>query len=267
MLRTRILTALIALPLLIALILLAPAWCFNVVVMAITFLGLMEMASMARLRVPAAKIMIAAAGMVVAISMLIDHTGAAVSAGIVIALIGTLFGTLLTAEDMERSVSDASEILFSALYAGVLLPHFIWLRRLPDGPALVFFTIACTMGSDAGGYFAGRSFGRTKLWPSVSPKKTIEGSAGSLGGAMLIGVLFGVTIFDLFSVTGACAVAMVISVLAQVGDLMESMIKRAHDAKDSGWILPGHGGVLDRTDSLVLPVVFIYYAALAVPPG
>jgi phosphatidate cytidylyltransferase len=267
MLRARILTAVIALPLLIALILVGSDVLFGGVVMTITFIGLMEMASMARLEVPGAKIMIVAAGMVVATSMLFDHTGAAVSAGLVVALIGTLFGTLLTAEDMQRSVSAASEILFSAVYAGALLPHFIWLRGLPDGPYLVFLTIACTMGSDAGGFFAGRSFGRTKLWPSVSPKKTIEGSAGSIAGSILVGVVFGVWIFDLFSIAGAAAVAVVISVLAQVGDLMESMIKRAHDAKDSGWLLPGHGGVLDRTDSLVLPVVFIYYAALAAPPG
>ncbi len=267
MLRARILSAIIALPILIALILVSPTWLFASFVMAMTFLSLMEMATMARLPVPGAKIMIATAGMVVAVSMLIDHTGAAVSAGVVIALIGTLFGTLLTAEDMERSVGAASEVLFAALYAGALLPHFIWLRELPDGPYLVLFTIACTMGSDAGGYFAGRSFGRTKLWPSVSPKKTIEGSIGSLCGSMLVGVLFGVFILELFSIPGSAAVAVVISVLAQVGDLMESMIKRAYDAKDSGWIIPGHGGVLDRTDSLVLPVVFIYYAALAAPPG
>lgn len=267
MLRARVLTAVVALPILIALIFASPAWAFAAFVMAITFLSLMEMATMSRLKVPGVRLMIASAGMVVAISMLIDHTGAAVSAGIVIALIGTLFGTLLTAEDMERSVGAASEILFSALYAGALLPHFIWLRELPDGPRLVFFTIACTMGSDAGGYFAGRAFGRTKLWPSVSPKKTIEGSAGSIFGSMAVAVLFGVYFFELFSVPGACAVAAVISVLAQVGDLMESMIKRAYDAKDSGWIIPGHGGVLDRTDSLVLPAVFIYYAALAAPPG
>jgi phosphatidate cytidylyltransferase len=115
------------------------------------------------------------------------------------------------------------------------------------------------MASDAGGYFAGRSFGKTKLWPAVSPSKTIEGSAGSLAAAVLVSLIFGVWLFDLFSLGGAIVVGLAISVLAQVGDLMESMIKRAYGAKDSGWIVPGHGGVLDRTDSLVLPIVFVYY--------
>lgn len=259
MLRTRILTAIVAIPLLILLIMKASPWLFNSVVMAFTLLSLAEMASMAKLGTPGATVMTLAGGMTVAISMLIDHSGAGVSAGIVLALIGTLIGTLITAKDMKRSVNAASEILFSALYAGALLPHMIWLRALPNGPMLVLLAIAGTMASDAGGYFAGRSFGKNKLWPSVSPAKTIEGSIGSLLAAVLVSLGFGVWLFQLFSVGGAIVVGLLISVLAQVGDLIESMIKRAYGAKDSGWILPGHGGVLDRTDSVVLPMIFVYY--------
>ena len=262
MLRTRLATAAVALPLLVWLILAAPAWLYDSFILFFTFVSLREMAAMARIPVRGATTLITAAGMTVAVSMLIDHSGAAVSAGIVIALIITLLGTLASAKDMGQSVRGAAEILMASLYGGVFLPHLIWLRELDRGALLVFFVIACSMGSDVGGYFVGRSFGSRKLWPTVSPKKTIEGAAGAVGAAVMVGVVVGHLLFGLLGVGEALVVAAVISVLAQVGDLLESMIKRAHDAKDSGWLVPGHGGVLDRTDSIILPVVFVYYYAV-----
>src|SRR5690606_5651983 len=120
--------------------------------------------------------------------------------------------------------------------------------------------IACAMGSDTGGYFAGRFAGRTKLMPRVSPSKTVEGSVGGLLGAMVlaIGVWLvlpppGATLEELVFL------GLAIRVLAHAGDLIEALLMRAYGAKDSGWIIPGHGGILDRIDSLVLPFVFAYY--------
>ncbi len=262
MLRTRIATALVAVPLLIWLILGAPPLVFNLFILAITFLSLQEFAAMASGGAGGMRTLTTGGGMVIALSMWIDPSGAAVSAGIVLCLIGTLLATLATATDMERSIQDAGQALFGALYGGVLLPHLIWLRAMPNGPDWVFFVIACCMASDVGGYFAGRSFGKHKLWPSVSPNKTVEGSIGSVVGSLALGFVLNAAFFDLMPPARVAAVAGLVSVLAQLGDLLESMIKRAFDAKDSGWILPGHGGVLDRTDSLVLPIVFIYYYAI-----
>ena len=126
---------------------------------------------------------------------------------------------------------------------------------------LVFFVLATAMASDAGGYFAGRAHGRRKLWPTVSPNKTVEGAAGSVVAAVVIGTLFQMLLVGRFGFVESMLVTAMMSVLSQLGDLSESMIKRAYNAKDSGWMIPGHGGVLDRTDSMILPIVFTYYYA------
>ncbi|MFN2426259.1 MAG: phosphatidate cytidylyltransferase [Candidatus Binatia bacterium] len=261
MLKQRIITALIAIPLLIWLILAAPGWLYSSVVLAVTFVSLREMAEMQRVGTYGAKLLTVGAGMTIALAMLVDSTGATLSAGIVVALIGVLLGQLATAEDMSRSVMGAGQILFAALYGGLLLPHLIWLRSIDHGPGLVFLVLATAMASDAGGFFAGRAWGKRKLWPTVSPNKTVEGAAGSVLAAVVIGTLFQIILVQRFSFLESIVVTAVLSLLAQLGDLSESMIKRAYDAKDSGWIIPGHGGVLDRTDSMVLPIVFTYYYA------
>ncbi len=257
----------VALPLLIWLILFSPALLFNAVVVAATFISLQELAIMAGERLRSTRTVTTGGGMAIAVSMWIDPTGAAVSAGIVACLIATLLATLATARDMEQSVHSAGQSLLGALYGGLLLPHLIWLRALPDGTHWVFFVFACCMASDVGGYFAGRAFGKTKLWPRVSPNKTVEGSVGSMFGSLVIAAVFNWWFLHVLSGLEIVLVALLVSLLAQLGDLLESMIKRAYGAKDSGWIIPGHGGVLDRTDSLVLPIVFVYYYAYYSLPG
>lgn len=261
MLKQRIATALVAIPALIWLILGASEALYSSVVLAFTFLSLRELAEMQRVRVYGATLLTVGAGMSIALAMLVDSSGATLSAGIVVALIGVLLGTLATAEDMARSVAGAGQILFAALYGGLFLPHLLWLRTIDHGPGLVFFVLATAMASDAGGYFAGRSWGNRKLWPTVSPNKTVEGAAGSVASAVVIGTAFQMILVGRFDFVESLLVTATLSLLAQIGDLSESMIKRAYDAKDSGWILPGHGGVLDRTDSMVLPIVFTYYYA------
>lgn len=261
MLRQRLLTAAVAIPVLSWLILGASWAIFSSVVLAFTFLSLGELAAMQRVPVQGSKMLTVGAGMAIALAMLVDSTGATLSAGIVVALIGVLLGTLATAEDMQRSVVGAGQILFASLYGGLLLPHLIWLRGIEHGPGLVFFVLATAMASDAGGFFAGRAWGKRKLWPTVSPNKTVEGAAGSVAAAVVIGTLFQMLLVGRFAFVESLYVTALMSVLAQLGDLSESMIKRAYDAKDSGWLLPGHGGVLDRTDSMVLPIVFTYYYA------
>lgn len=261
MLKQRIITAIIAIPILIWLILGASGAIYATVVLLCTLVSLLELAAMQRVRVVGSTLLTAGAGMTIALSMLVDSSGTTLSAAIVVALIGVLLGTLATAEDMQRSVVGAGQILFAALYGGLLLPHLLWLRRIDYGPGLVFFVIATAMASDAGGYFAGRAYGRRKLWPVVSPNKTVEGAVGSVASAMVIGTMFQMAIVGRFGFVESLVVTAMMSVFAQLGDLSESMIKRAYDAKDSGWIIPGHGGVLDRTDSMVLPIVFTYYYA------
>ena len=120
------------------------------------------------------------------------------------------------------------------------------------------------MGCDTGAYFAGRAWGRRKLLPAVSPSKTVEGAIGGLAGAVIIALLARAVFFPR-PIAEIVGLALVIAVLAELGDLCESALKRAFGAKDSGWIIPGHGGILDRVDSLIVaaPVCFHLTRSLA----
>ena len=133
----------------------------------------------------------------------------------------------------------------------ILVPAWLALRHLhgqPNGPALVFGLLLIVWAADVGAYFAGRNFGKHKLAPRVSPKKTWEGVAGGLLLATLVSILAALSLG--VDVERLAAVGLVASALSVVGDLTVSMFKRNADLKDSGNILPGHGGVMDRIDSL-----------------
>jgi phosphatidate cytidylyltransferase len=262
-LRARILTALVAIPFLLWMIHWGPSWFLSVFVLFMTFVALREFAAMALKGVSGGTTMVTVGGMTIAVTMGLMQSGTAVSAGIVACLVSVMVGTLWTAREMQQSVNTAGQILLGCLYAGVLLPHFIWVRALPEtGPGWVTLVLAVVMAGDAGGYFGGRTFGKRKLWPQVSPNKTVEGAASSFGMSVLVGCIFNLVASPHLGYLESLLVCGIINVLAQLGDLLESMLKRAYDANDSGWIFPGHGGVLDRTDSLVLPIVFVYYYAI-----
>ena len=268
MLRTRLLTAAVAIPLLIWLIRWSPPAFFAGFLGVVTALGLYEYFAMA---LPGAALE-QTAGMVWGLAVaagVISQRPALWGAGLGLAVVGGLIFTLLHPEALATGVNRLGLTLLGVLYVGFFTPHVVLLRGLPDdvGWRWVFVTVASVFGSDSGGYFAGRAYGRHKLMPAVSPSKTVEGAVGALGGAILLGSLFRLLLLrDVLGAGEAVAIALVISVLAQFGDLCESALKRAFGAKDSGWILPGHGGILDRLDSLLFPFVFAYYYA-AFPSG
>jgi phosphatidate cytidylyltransferase len=144
--------------------------------------------------------------------------------------------------------------------------------RIPPGGVLLIFPILITWASDIGAYFSGRAIGGRKLIPSVSPGKTVAGAVGGLVASMLVSWLYAravlVPVASLgFTPWGALLFGAIISVAAQVGDLFESLIKRDGGVKDSSRIIPGHGGVLDRLDSLifVLPVAYLLLGWLPIP--
>jgi phosphatidate cytidylyltransferase len=149
------------------------------------------------------------------------------------------------------------------IYIGWLLSHYLALREVPDyGRNWVFFTLFVTFASDSAAFFVGRGLGRHRLAPRISPNKTWEGSVGGLAGAVIIGMLFTLpTPFQLpLSYGQAVLLGLLVSVAGQIGDLLESWFKRRTGVKDSGALLPGHGGALDRLDSVILagPVVYYY---------
>ncbi|MDD4985671.1 MAG: CDP-archaeol synthase, partial [Dehalococcoidales bacterium] len=147
------------------------------------------------------------------------------------------------------------------LYVGWLLGHLVALRGLDDGRNWVFFILFVTWASDTLAFFVGRKFGRHKLAPGISPGKTWEGVAGGIGAAAVVSILFfNPTPFRLPLISGqVIPLAILVSVFGQLGDLVESLLKRNMGVKDSGRIMPGHGGILDRIDSLLFASALVYY--------
>ena len=153
------------------------------------------------------------------------------------------------------------------LYIGWLLGHLVALRGLDYGRDWVLLALFVTFASDSMAYFIGSAFGRHPLAPGISPKKTWEGAAGGIAGAIGIGMLI-VLILDL-PVTYIQAILLSIgaSIFGQLGDLLESLFKRSVGIKNSGNAIPGHGGFLDRMDSVVFAGAFVYYYATVLCNG
>ena len=190
-----------------------------------------------------------------------------------------------------RPLGAAASTLFGVLYTGGMLsfgyavryhPYVIESVRVPlgsitvsAGGLLLLLPILLTWASDIGGFFVGRAFGKRKLMPSVSPGKTVAGAIGGLAATIIVGWLYARFVLTpttqlAFVRGGVIGFAILVSVAAQIGDLAESLLKREAGMKDSSHIIPGHGGVLDRFDSLlfVLPVSYVLFNALLVwaPP-
>jgi phosphatidate cytidylyltransferase len=260
-LRTRLATAAVALPALWLLTQYLPLWLFAGFIVAVTAIGLYEYFDMAFADRPWLRFAGVAWGIFLAggvVSLRAEVWGAVLTGGLMIAL---LVAVLAGSDDLGGAMQRLGIMLLGVLYVGFLTPHIVLLRAPSEGWRLVLFTVYVAMGSDSGGYFAGRAFGRHKLAPAVSPSKTVEGALGAVAGAMLIAAACRLVFLRALSPGEAAVVGAVISVLAQLGDLAESALKRAFGAKDSGWIIPGHGGILDRLDSLLFPFVLTYYYA------
>lgn len=169
--------------------------------------------------------------------------------------LASLYG--LGGSDNQRGFMTGVSALFGAIYLGGLFSYLLRLRALPYGFWLCFFVVAVVWLNDAGAYFIGRRFGRHRLLPRVSPGKTWEGSLGGLLVGLLAAVVFGLILGQ--SVWTALLAGGVVSIAGQIGDLVESNLKRFVGAKDSGGVLPGHGGVLDRFDSALFALPAAYY--------
>ncbi len=169
--------------------------------------------------------------------------------------------------DMTNSLAHIAVTIFGIMYIGWMGSHLVMLRELPAalglddhmGAQLVFFAALLTWATDTGAYLFGVAFGRHKLIPRISPKKTVEGAIGGLLAAGLCGWLCAKGLTPFLTPLAATVVGLIVGVMAQLGDLVESMIKRDAGIKDSAELIPGHGGVLDRFDSMLFTVPVLYY--------
>ncbi|HZG61059.1 MAG TPA: phosphatidate cytidylyltransferase [Anoxybacillus sp.] len=153
---------------------------------------------------------------------------------------------------------EAGFVLLATLYVGIGFHYFIETRLA--GLHYIFYALFIIWATDTGAYFIGRAIGKRKLWPEISPNKTIEGSLGGIISALIVAaVYYAVADFEQ-TLTTLLMMTVVLSAFGQIGDLVESAFKRHYGVKDSGKILPGHGGILDRFDSLlfILPLLHFF---------
>ncbi|GAB3067152.1 phosphatidate cytidylyltransferase [Virgibacillus ainsalahensis] len=148
-------------------------------------------------------------------------------------------------------------ILLAVLYVGMGFYYLIETQRA--GLNYIFYALFIIWATDTGAYLFGRAFGKRKLWPEISPKKTIEGALGGILMACIVAVIFQLIYPFSFSMTVLIGATILASVFGQIGDLVESAFKRHYGVKDSGNILPGHGGILDRFDSLLFVLPLLHF--------
>lgn len=179
------------------------------------------------------------------------------------AIVLSLFG-LLTRRQKEGTFTSWVWTIAGILYIGWLLSHLVALRGLDSGRNWVFLVLFVTWVSDTTAFLVGRGLGRHKLAPTISPGKTWEGTIGGICGGIAVSTLFFTPTPLQLPLTSGQAILLgaITSILGQVGDLVESLLKRNLGVKDSGNLMPGHGGILDRIDSLILAGIVVYYYAV-----
>jgi len=176
-------------------------------------------------------------------------------------VIAPLIGVVLR-QGPARAFQDWAWTAGGVLYMGWLLSYLVLLRGLPQGREWTILAVFATFASDTAAYFVGRAWGRHKLAPAISPGKTWEGAVGGLLGTVVATVALDLLLGLSQGYLRAIVLGLVISVFAQLGDLAESLLKRSTGVKDAGRLIPGHGGILDRLDSIVFTGVVVYYYAL-----
>lgn len=166
----------------------------------------------------------------------------------------------------KYDLKDIMLVLIGFFYVAYLLSYILMVREDPTyGPWLIWLIFIVAFGSDTCAYFIGVKFGKNKLARHLSPKKSVEGSIAGIIGATLLSVLYGVILYQTGHITDSAKIIPFFfiggigSVLSQIGDLAASAMKRQNKIKDFGSIMPGHGGVLDRLDSIIFTAPFVYY--------
>ena len=166
---------------------------------------------------------------------------------------------------VEEALPSSAIAVLATMYVGMLGGSMIRLRSdfgPVIGPNLIFFLLIVVWLGDAGAYYVGKRFGKHKLAPRISPKKTVEGLVGGIITSVIAAVVIHLTFFPQMQLIHAIIVGIVLSVTGVIGDLAESMWKRSAAVKDSGTLIPGHGGFLDRFDSILFtaPILYVYWA-------
>jgi phosphatidate cytidylyltransferase len=265
----RFLTALVLIPLVLVLVFLGPKWLFTLAVAAVAALAGWEYLGLAErggAKPPRVAVLVAVLALFAGNFEYPDQT-APIFGGLSLGLL--VYCTFRSS--VEQVMADAAVSIFCLLYVGFTLIALPTLREETNGPSLLVFLMCVVWAGDIAAFYVGRAWGRHKLASTLSPNKTWEGALGSVAGSLLVtGGLLGLAkLFEMWNSAKLSypedlwywlGLAVVVNVAAQVGDLAESALKRSAGVKDSGNLLPGHGGVLDRIDALLLAAPVLWYA-------
>jgi phosphatidate cytidylyltransferase len=251
----RIVTALIGIPAVIGLVGWGGGQIFTLLMFVVTLACLWEYYRIAFPARPSERAVGILAGALTGFGVLSGWPSAGLAGVTVLLFCGHLF----FAGPLEERFNRLAWTVLGTLYIGFLLPHAALLYGLVDGPRWIFFILLVVMSGDSAAYFVGSTLGKKKLYPEISPGKTVEGAIASTAASLVAGAAAGNFLLPAHPWPEMLGLALVSSVLGQVGDLFESWIKRVFGVKDSSGLIPGHGGLLDRMDSLIFPLVLTAY--------
>jgi len=263
---TRLITAIILLPVVILSILKGGPFVFACLLSIFSFLGMHEFYRMALPgRTLESWLAAACAAAVIFIPFLGgDQLALAAITGLFLAF-ALLF--LFRIRDIADAARDIAYAALGFLYIPLLLMHLVMLHRTTYGWQWLLVIMLIVMTNDSAAYYTGSAFGKHRLYPQVSPKKSVEGALGGLVGSMAGTLLARFTFFPQLTLVDALLTAVFIGILGQTGDLFESLLKRSFGVKDSGNSIPGHGGVLDRLDSIIFAAPAMYYYVIYIFKG
>ena len=256
----RILTALGAVPLLLLVILAGPPSSFLALVLVVAIIGYWEISAMMQklgyrplpLGYPFVAVLVGT-----------FYPGAPDIASVAILLLLTVGLGAVFFRDPQDGLGAAASTVFSTVYVGLLLGSLVGIRMVePDssGRHWVVFLLAVVMVGDTGAYYVGNAIGRHRLAPTLSPKKSIEGLVGGIGCSLVTALALRALFFPSLSLLTIAGLGLILSSLGVLGDLFESLLKRSAGVKDASSLIPGHGGILDRLDSILFssPALLLY---------
>ena len=263
MLKKRILSALWGLPLLVAIVWLGNPW-YTLLIASIALLGVLEFY---RMIAPSKGPPLIYLGLGFTLLFVLSPHYAEDPRLMPLLVTAAVFFTLVWLvfrSQREEAFTSWVWTLAGMFYVGWMLSYFVALRSMENGMEWVFLALLSTFASDTSAFFAGRALGKHPLARGISPWKTWEGAIAGLLGAIIACLILAIVLQDLnLGYQKAILLGFLISLFAQLGDLVESLLKRNMGVKDSGKLIPGHGGILDRIDSVVFVGALVYYYAIS----
>lgn len=255
----RVVTVVPLIPIILWMMFAGPRWLWQTFILAAVAIGGYELMAM---KVPSSRGLRSWGSMtsvLFAYTIIFMTSATAVYGVVLVIILGAMAWSLLQDDPLHNASVRVGWLLGTPVYVGGTLAALALVRDFDPTGAWVLLTMVLAWGSDTSAYFVGRKFGKTKLAPRISPKKTLEGSAGGLAASVVGAVIMSIFLPGL-TVPDAIALGILAGAAGQAGDLLMSVLKRSSGVKDSGGILPGHGGILDRVDALAFtgPATWAY---------